>query len=133
MGYLVRLFFYGVLVRTVVLFVLGLNVRHRERLPTKGPAIIAANHNSHLDAMAMISLLPLRLLPRVRPVAAADYFLRHRLLAWFALHVVGIVPLNRARTDAREDPERTAAALLHLLDAIEDLLGPRVLDYARRP
>ncbi|HEX5123407.1 MAG TPA: lysophospholipid acyltransferase family protein [Rhodanobacteraceae bacterium] len=51
----------------------------------------------------MISILPLRLLPRVRPVAAADYFLKHKLLAWFALDVVGIVPLNRARTDARED------------------------------
>jgi 1-acyl-sn-glycerol-3-phosphate acyltransferase len=103
MAYLLRLIFYGVLVRTVVLFVLGLNVRHRERLPAKGPAIVAANHNSHLDAMALISLLPLRLLTRVRPVAAADYFLRNRLLAWFALKVVGIVPLNRERRDARED------------------------------
>ena len=103
MAWLLRLFFYGVLVRLVVLFVLGLNVRHRERLPAKGPAILAANHNSHLDAMAMISLLPLRLLPKVRPVAAADYFLRNRLLAWFALNVVGIVPLNRQRRTPDED------------------------------
>lgn len=112
MSYLLRLVFYGVLVRTVVLFVLGLNVRHRERLPTKGPVIIAANHNSHLDAMAMISLLPLRLLPRVRPVAAADYFLRNRLLAWFALNVVGIVPLNRTRRDPHEDLLAPVAAAL---------------------
>lgn len=103
MGLLLRLFFYGVIVRAVVLVVLGLNVRHRERLPAKGPAILAANHNSHLDAMTLISLLPLRLLPRVRPVAAADYFLRNRLIAWFALTIVGIVPLNRQRSHPDED------------------------------
>jgi 1-acyl-sn-glycerol-3-phosphate acyltransferase len=112
MSYLLRLFFYGILVRSVVLFVLGLNVRHRERLPAKGPAIVAANHNSHLDAMALISLLPLRLLSRVRPVAAADYFLRNRMLAWFALNVVGIVPLNRERKDAREDLLAPVAAAI---------------------
>ncbi len=102
-GLALRLLFYGVLVRLVVLFVLGLNVRHREQLPTAGPAIIAANHNSHLDAMVLISLLPLRLLSRIRPVAAADYFLRGGLRSWFATEVIGIVPIRRRREHADDD------------------------------
>ncbi len=103
MGLVLRYLWYGVIVRLVVLIVLGLNVRHRERLPAHGPAILAANHNSHLDAMVLISLFPLRLLPKVRPVAAADYFLRNRFLAWFATQVVGIVPIKRKRDHEGED------------------------------
>ena len=86
---------YNVIVRFVVMIGLGLNVRHKDRLPTKGPAIIVANHNSHLDTMVLMTLLPVRLLPKIQPVAAADYFLRNILVAWFALNIIGILPLSR--------------------------------------
>ena len=103
MSRVIRWLFFAVLVRGVVLVLLGLNLRHRERLPQGGPAILAANHNSHLDTMVLISLMPLSQLPRVRPVAAADYFLRNRLMAWFSTKVIGIIPIKRQRDRPDED------------------------------
>ncbi len=100
---LLRFLFYAVVVRIIVLFVLGLNIRHREKLPAKGPAIIVANHNSHLDTMVLMSLLPLRQLSNIQPVAAMDYFLRNRFLAWFAVNIVGILPLKRKPDHRGED------------------------------
>lgn len=92
---LLRFLFFAVVVRAVVLVVLGLTVRHRERLPKDGPAVIAGNHNSNLDALVLMSLLPLSLLPKLRPVAAMDYFYTSGVRAWFANNIVGIIPVKR--------------------------------------
>jgi 1-acyl-sn-glycerol-3-phosphate acyltransferase len=88
----------------VMLVWLGLNVRNRDRLPRQGPAIVAANHNSHLDTLALLALFPLSLTPMVRPVAAADYFMRSRAMAWFSQNVVGIVPVERTGHEEGSDP-----------------------------
>jgi 1-acyl-sn-glycerol-3-phosphate acyltransferase len=103
MSGILRWLFFALLVRPVVGIVLGMNVRGRENLPVSGPAIIAANHNSHLDAMVLMALLPHRLLHRVRPVAAADYFMRGRLLRWFSTRIIGILPIAR-KSGSDEDP-----------------------------
>lgn len=93
-----KVLFFALVVRPLVLVGLGLNVVNRRRLPTEGPAVIAANHNSHLDTMVLMSLFPLAVLHRVRPAAAADYFLANRYRAWFSQNVIGIIPLDRSGT-----------------------------------
>ncbi|HEY7690352.1 MAG TPA: lysophospholipid acyltransferase family protein [Dongiaceae bacterium] len=107
-----RALFFLLLVRPLVLLMLGVNARHRMRLPAEGSAIIAANHNSHLDTLVLMTLFPQAMLPRLRPVAAADYFLRNRLFAWFAREIIGILPLSRCVKPGDPDPLAACDAAL---------------------
>ena len=66
--------------RPLLHLVFGLNVRGRENLPIRGPCILAANHNSHLDILVIYAALPVRLVLSAHVVAAQDYFAPHRLL-----------------------------------------------------
>ena len=101
---LLRYLFFLLVVRPLVLIVLGINLRHGERLPETGPAIIVANHNSHLDTLALMTLFRQSQLGILRPVAAADYFLSRPALAWFATRIIGIIPLDRAVRAGAGDP-----------------------------
>lgn len=105
-------------VRAVVLVILGMNVRRRELLPRSGPAIIVANHNSHLDTLVLMSLFPLHLLSRIHPVAAAEYFMARRPLAWFATRIMNIIPLIRNRASKSFDPLEPVGAALNKSDII---------------
>lgn len=92
---LLRFIFFAIIVRFIVMILIGVNIRNRERLPQNGPAIIVANHNSHLDTGVLMSLFKLNLLPKIHPVAAADYFLRNKLISWFSKEIIGIIPISR--------------------------------------
>jgi 1-acyl-sn-glycerol-3-phosphate acyltransferase len=106
-----RLFF-ALVVRPFLLLVTGFNVRHGERLPRSGPALVVANHNSHLDSVVLMSLFPAHLIDRVRPAAAADYFLKSGPLAWFSRSLIGIIPVTRGGRAAGEDPLANISAAL---------------------
>ena len=90
-----RYFVHVLLIRPFVLGFIGLNLIYRERLPSSGPAILVANHNSHLDAPVIMSFFPLKRLNKLRPVGARDYFFRYRILAWCATRLFRIIPINR--------------------------------------
>jgi 1-acyl-sn-glycerol-3-phosphate acyltransferase len=81
----------------------GVDVVGREHIPTHGPAIIAANHNSHRDTLMLLSLFKASALRKVRPAAASDYFLKGAVMSWFSRHILGIIPVARDRVKSGED------------------------------
>lgn len=105
--------FVALLLKPVIHLIFGLNVRHRERLPLTGPAIIAANHNSHMDTLALMALFPISALTQVKAVAAADYFLASPVISFIATRLIGILPITRS-------PDRSSDPLAPIVDALDD-------------
>lgn len=103
MNRFLRAVFMVLLVYPVIFIWLGITLRHKERLPVKGPAIIIANHNSHLDTLTLLTLLPFRTMLQTLPAAAADYFHRNKWMTWFSDRVIGIIPVNR-RQEGQGNP-----------------------------
>ncbi|MEW6436205.1 MAG: lysophospholipid acyltransferase family protein [Pseudomonadota bacterium] len=93
----VQIIFFAVIVRPFLAVFMGLATRHRQNLPRRGPAIIIANHNSHLDTLSIMAQMPLGALWRVRPVAAADHFKKGVLghIARFILRAILIERDNK--------------------------------------
>ena len=102
-----------VLFRPLARIFTGADIVGRERLPLKGPAILVANHASHVDTLLLLTIYPSKALDRVRPAAAADYFLKGALMSWFSRRILNIVPVARDRVAAGDDvlaPARAALA-----------------------
>lgn len=87
--------------------------RGLERLAAVGrPAVIAANHASHLDTAVLIEALPPVWRDRLAVGAAADYFFRDRLRGNAAALAMGAFPVERTRASV------TSARLA--LELVED-------------
>lgn len=82
--------------RPIARLMTGADVVGSGKLPLQGPAIVVANHNSHIDTLILLSVFPARVLHKVRPVAATDYFLTNPALSWFSRRMVGITPVARS-------------------------------------
>lgn len=66
-----------------------------EHLPEAPPFVLCANHNSHMDALVLATLLPRRLRARTFPVAAGDTFFKTPAKAAFAAGLMNALPMWR--------------------------------------
>lgn len=115
LGRIVRFFYFNFIVRPIVFLYLGVNIRRSFLLPKRGPAILVANHNSHLDTMVLMIACPRSLFNDLRPAAAADYWMKGKFLTWFSKNVINIVPVYRKREDRIEGS--------HPLDPVSEALN----------
>ena len=117
-----QMIFFALCVRPFLLLFVGLRVRGGEQLRAalrlRQPFILIANHSSHLDTLALLSLVPLTQLRRMRPVAAADYFERHWLTAWLSRTLFNILPIPRERFTALNHPVAQMKAALDAGDSL---------------
>jgi len=82
----------------------------REHLPLDRPFVIVANHASHLDAICLLSALPLARIQKAYPAAAKDYFFTTLTkTAFFA------VTMNAMPFDRRENPRESIDLCRELL------------------
>lgn len=72
-----------------------LEVSGSDHLLLDPPYIIAANHSSHMDVLALLASLPPSLVPIVHPVAAADYFFANTALSVLSTYLLNAVPFDR--------------------------------------
>jgi 1-acyl-sn-glycerol-3-phosphate acyltransferase len=109
---LLQRLFFALVARPFLAIFVGLRVRGHEHLPAEDPFLLIANHSSHLDAVALLSLFPGSRLKRIRPVAAADYFERNRLVGGLTRVLFHTLPIARDARSADHDPRlRMLAAL----------------------
>lgn len=68
---------------------------HTERLRGLKSAILAANHASHLDVVALFSAFPLSRINNLRSLAAKDYFFRNSLKRTAGFFFANVIPVDR--------------------------------------
>jgi len=77
------------------------NIRGLERLRhVSQPAVIAANHASHLDTSVVVSAVPQSWRHKLAVGAAADYFFKGKVRGSLAALAIGAFPVERKRASA---------------------------------
>src|SRR5260370_24921292 len=77
-----------------------LKIRGRENLPTRPPFVLVANHASHLDAIILGAILPLRFVGAAFPIAAGDTFFTKLPSSLFATAFMNALPVWRKNCGA---------------------------------
>jgi 1-acyl-sn-glycerol-3-phosphate acyltransferase len=83
---------------------IGLKYVNEKTLKNKKQFILIANHNSHMDTMAIMSAIPSRYIHKVHPIAARDFFGGSLFKKILMRYLVNATLIQRDRDDLNNDP-----------------------------
>lgn len=83
------------LIRSYFAIAHRLTIIGREKLPAHGPFVLAANHCSHLDALALGAALTPRHRERAFPIAAGDVFFQTKVTSTSSAIMLNALPMWR--------------------------------------
>lgn len=83
---------------------IGLKYFNNKSLKNIKQFILVANHNSHMDTMAIMSAIPSRFIHRVHPIAARDFFGNNFIQKFLMRYLVNATLIRRDREDPNRDP-----------------------------
>jgi 1-acyl-sn-glycerol-3-phosphate acyltransferase len=82
-------------VMPILLKLVGVRIRNQNAFQGQNQFIVVANHNSHIDTMALLASLPIRVLMKTHPVATANYFGKKKWLAFISNLFVNTVLIKQ--------------------------------------
>ncbi len=107
-----RQLFLNIIYKGIVPFILkpltGIVYKHSEVLTQANQFIIIANHNSHIDTLALMSAMPKHKIVKIKPVAAGDYFGSSRLKSFLTKAFTNalLIPRCCSLKNKSQDPFR---------------------------
>ncbi len=110
LAFLLRVILYKLIFGPILRLIIGVKFRNHKNLNFDKPKLIVANHNSHIDAVAILCSLKMRDLRRVHPVVARDYFYKNFITKFFAKVFLNSVSVSRSKEF--ENPLANCEALL---------------------
>ena len=101
---LILIIIYTIFWRNFLRIIIGLKYFNNDSLRNIKQFILIANHNSHMDTMAIMSAIPSRFIHRVHPIAARDFFGKNLFQKILMRYLVNATLIRRDREDIDRDP-----------------------------
>jgi 1-acyl-sn-glycerol-3-phosphate acyltransferase len=97
-------FIYCIIMRNFLKLIVGVKFVNKQVLKKEKQFIIVSNHNSHIDTMALLSILSSKQVIKTHPIAAGDYFGKSSINSFFSRYFANALLIPRKVSEGEKNP-----------------------------